>query len=226
MFNWSITPGGSFARERPRSRQSWPGSLNGWGAAAGAGTYKLRGSARVACLAVSLRAAARSCEKSPNASVCDAWPTSPGVRRDDAILSLGSERGDPGFSPCRGMHASRLRRHFFTEPDRGRQDPRRQRIQTCRPRLYGIEPPAPIPIRVFLFSIGSGSSPDGRTETKVSCAALRVLSFPFFSFPRPEGAVGPYFQPVPDLRHPARGPQSHEHSLHGRLVRRRCGGLL
>jgi MFS family permease len=39
------------------------------------------------------------------------------------------------------------------------------------------------------------------------------------------GVVGD-FQLVADLRHPARGPQSHEHSLYGRLLRRRCGGLL
>ena len=42
----------------------------------------------------------------------------------------------------------------------------------------------------------------------------------------PWSPVSPYFQPVPDLCHPSRSPQPHEHGIHGCLLRRRGAGLL
>jgi hypothetical protein len=46
---WSMTRGGSFARERPRSRRSWLGSSIGWGVVPRVGGAGWRNFARVDC---------------------------------------------------------------------------------------------------------------------------------------------------------------------------------
>ena len=64
---WSITPGGSFARQKPRSRRSWPVTSIGWEAVPRPGGGAWRNSARADCSAASSPPAMRSCVKPPNA---------------------------------------------------------------------------------------------------------------------------------------------------------------
>jgi hypothetical protein len=62
---WSITPDGSFAQERSRSRRSWRESSIGWGAAPRAGGLAWRSCARVACSVDSSQPVERSCGRRP-----------------------------------------------------------------------------------------------------------------------------------------------------------------
>jgi hypothetical protein len=89
---WSTTRVDSFARERPRSRRSWPGFSSGSGVALRAGKSDWRCSAGVRCWAVSLRPRAPSCGKWPSAWVCGTWSTWRVAQRDDTILNRGSHR--------------------------------------------------------------------------------------------------------------------------------------
>jgi hypothetical protein len=64
-----------FAKERLRSRRSWPGFSSGWAVAPRAGSFRSRSFAGIGCWAVSSRPVAQSCGRSPDASVCVAWST-------------------------------------------------------------------------------------------------------------------------------------------------------
>ena len=89
---WSITRGGSFARERRRSRRSWPEFSTGWGVMPRAGRPGWTNCAAVDCSAVSSPPVESSCAKLPNGWTCDAWQTWLAVRRDDANLNFGRHR--------------------------------------------------------------------------------------------------------------------------------------
>ena len=76
------------------------------------------------------------------------------------------------------------------------------------------------------WGIGMGLAVSCSPTSSSTVPAERSGAWSWASSCSTSGAVGPHLQPVPDLRHPARGPQPDEHRLHGRLLRRRCGGLL